>query len=56
MVEDDSNLLIAFPNGTESRKTWKYQFQTHEEAEDALMLLATKKASLADYNDKKLDE
>jgi hypothetical protein len=56
MVEDDSNILIAFPDGPNARKTWKYKFKTHEEAEDALVLLATRKASLADYNNKKLDE
>jgi hypothetical protein len=54
MVEDDSSILIAFPDN--KHKIQKYKFRTHDEAEDALMLLATRKAKLDDYNDKKISE
>jgi hypothetical protein len=55
-VDDDSSILMAYPNGPGTQRIVKYKFKNHEAAEDALMLLATRKASLADYTDNKIDE
>lgn len=55
-VFDDSNILVAYPDGPGTRKTLQFRFRTHDEAAAALMALANAQSVLTDYNDKLINK